>query len=160
MSGDVIEMLRQRLSSELAVLDEARKNVSELRAAIEAIEASRSSSTQAPRSPRPKRRQRGETTRFVLDCIREGKGTVQKIVAEAAERCVSDLSANSVSNAIYRLQQKKQISWDVDAKCYVLWRSERVVLLEALTESIKAEGSKDRSLEPSLKNGAVGHYPT
>ncbi len=94
--------------------------------------------------------------RAVLDSIREGHSTVRQIREACAARGLN-LSGNSVSNCLSRLQEKGDVRgvphtdrWEI---------ASTADLKQALEDSIKAEGSKVVALKPSETNGTAGVYP-
>ena len=144
-----LDNLKRDLESALSSMAAASLEVEHIRLAIDAIES-------GPRTREPttstrhafKLRKRGSVSRAVLDCLRDGIGQVRLIKKTLDERG-HDLSANSISNAISRLQEKKIVRHDLIAN--------RWVIIE-LSGSSKAEGPEDYSLGPLHLNGATDSY--
>jgi hypothetical protein len=168
MAEDVLNSLRSQYEAHSAIAKTAKENMDAIRIAIAAIEASRAVAvsvatkemdTQSDVATKPKRKRRGEVMRAVLDSLRDGHQTVRDI-KEACAQLGLELSGNSISNAISRLQEKGFVRgiphtdrWEVGR------RAAGSELEQALRDSVKAEGSKAVTLKPSESNGTAGVYP-
>lgn len=154
--ADVLNSLKELLLAAEAKAADAAAEANDLRVAINAIEAGRADSPIIEQRPR---RKRGDLKKAVLNAVREGKGT-RKQIAQAVADAGIEVSSNSVSMAINRLQ--KLIILNPEGNRYMIRDQEgcREALMGQLRASAQiAEGSKVVALKPSGRNGAAGVHP-
>lgn len=125
MADDILATLKADLNQRLQQLLDCKRNVQELRLAIEAIEKSRQTQAENKRASDapPKVVRRGELKRALLDCIRSGVGARSAFENALMERGI-ETSPNSISNALHRMMTKNEIRWDNQQKMYVLQNAE------------------------------------
>ena len=114
----VLENLKAQLALEQEALKKATSQVRQLNIAIEALERDAAAQAHAIQTQRPTRK-RGHLSKAILDCIREGIGTVSLIHKTLEERGVVT-TGPSISNAIQRLQGKHVIETDLGRKLWVI----------------------------------------
>lgn len=162
MTDDFLTTLQSRRDAIVARISAFERELAEIHAAMAAVENLRSVAAPLPTrafqmpDAQPKRR-RGEVMKAVLDAIREGSGNVQEIRQACAARGL-DVSSNSVSNTISRLQKKRSVLWSKDLDRWVAIAANRDELMRDLRDSLNAEGSKADASEPSALNGATSSY--
>lgn len=125
MSEDLVTRLRKELEQKQTLLAQTRTEVRQLRLAISAIEqdncpqpedviAASSGDSDVRSIVR-----RGELRRALLDCMRSG--IVQRRAFDAAlkDRGIVTTS-NSISNALNRMSNKREIRWDPERSIYLI----------------------------------------
>lgn len=116
--ADVLEKLKADLANEMAVLQRASVAVQHLKVAIAAIERDIEAVSDVRGGGRTTRRKRGFLSKAILDCAREGIGTVGLMKDELSRMGVASSGA-AISSAIQRLQNKKLIRYDLQTAKWV-----------------------------------------
>lgn len=116
--SDVLEKLKADLATEEATAQRAATAAKQLRVAIAAIERD-IAATGREDSKRQPRNRRGAISRAILDCIRDGVGTVGSIRNRLAERGINT-SGPSISNAIQRMLDKRSIAYSSKDEKYII----------------------------------------
>jgi hypothetical protein len=140
MNEDILVKLKREFEQQLVVLAAAKTAVAELRLAIAAVEDSRRCQiTNALQPPcGGKALKRGTLKSALLDCLNSGIGARSAFEEALKERGI-ETSANSISNALYRMMLQKEIGWDPRRKAYFI-RNEEGSDRE-LTEPLQTDGA-------------------
>ena len=154
--SDVLLQLKATLAIEQQKLDAARAAIHEIKLAFAAIEDCRAG-VEATAIPQVRTtRRHGALKRSVVDCIRNGCGTVAEIHSALIERGLNT-SRHSISNAITRLQHAKVIhSFPPDKTGRWVIREETYPRDD--DDDHNDKGSADEA-EPLQWNGAAGSHP-
>jgi hypothetical protein len=141
--ADVLQKLKEELKAQRITLADAKLAIQHLELAIGAIERNQAETKRRIEHQRPTVK-RGYLSRAVIEAIRDGIGTASAIVSHLAQQGITTAQP-SVSNAINRLQGKKQIHYDLKLRRWVL---------TANTGSIDEDGANKVSA-PDVLSGAV-----
>lgn len=119
---DLIDSLKEQLMEEEQRLAKATLRIKQLKVAIAALERDAAAQADAVEGQRPTRK-RGAVSKAVLDCLRQGIGTVALIKKTLMDKGVT-ASSNSISNAINRLQARRVVAHDAQLGRWVVIDSE------------------------------------